>query len=451
MSDNQKIYIAKGIYLEFKEEANGKYSFSSNDPDVQNWCENVKTKQVKGKDIKFVADAAKKYKSEEKNNAPKKVENVQQQRCFSTKLSGNFSVQPKDCGDWNKDAVSALQIFCQKNKIVLPKYTKIGTSQGYVTQTSITLKLGDVEITKSASTKQEAKQECARAFKKNVLDKPAKNKEVEKTCTTKSHSEPDPSLFKGWKKNPYLTLEKYCNHYNIELNVDADVSVLTVGKETFQLYNHDYDKLSDGEIKDDLAKYYYKCKIEPILQKKLEQVSDNTSANDLCNFPVPNMVEYEGKDNLVWTRILNELCAKAHLPLPQFVEAAIVKDGTERKCPFPQKFNLKGWREDETRVMYLKMPGIDGKIRGEGKQFQDAQYDSAKNCLYLIWYDNRIADAQKKGKDKLVDFYKDQKEKLEKKCKVGSFIQEARESHPEINDFDQRIKLLKDKFNSGRK
>ena len=35
MSNNQKIYIAKGIYLEFKEEVSGKYSFSKPIPQYE--------------------------------------------------------------------------------------------------------------------------------------------------------------------------------------------------------------------------------------------------------------------------------------------------------------------------------------------------------------------------------------------------------------------------------
>ena len=149
-------------------------------------------------------------------------------------------------------------------------------------------------------------------------------------------------------------MQDYCDHYNINLDIDTDTvsgPILTVGKETFEVYDPYHDEMSDSEIKDDLAKFFYKKKVEPILKKQQKQARDNTSADALRNFPVPNMGEYQEKDNFAWAGALNQLCAKAHLPAPEFVQAAIVKDGKETRCPFPNKFNLKGWRDDETRVM----------------------------------------------------------------------------------------------------
>ena len=96
------------------------------------------------------------------------------------------------------------------------------------------------------------------------------------------------------------------------------------------------------------------------------------------------------------------------------------------------------------------MAGIDGKIRGEGKQFKDAQHDAAKNCLHLIWYDHRITDAKEEGNDKMVEFYASQKQKLEKKCLVGSMRDKPQpQKQPEVKNFDQGLELLKAKFNGG--
>lgn len=385
-----------------------------------------------------------------------KPQQTQQQQSQNSKLPQTFAISPDKCGDWNRDAVSALQIFCQKNKLNVPQYFNRGTSQGYTTQTTVTLKWGDVEVTKSAATKQEAKNECARAFRKEILESP-KSKEQQKTQTPKNQErgEPDPTKFGGWKEHPYYTLENYCDHYGIKLDVDIDVlgehnPILTVGKETFSLYNPYHDEMSSSEIKDDLAKYFYKVKVEPMLKKQQKQARDNTPAEALRNFPVPNMGEYQEKDNIAWTGVLHQLSAKAHLPAPEFVQAAIVKDGKETRCPFPNKFNLKGWRNDETRVMYLKMAGIDGKIRGEGKQFKDAQHDAAKNCLHLIWYDHRIEAAKEEGNDKMVEFYTSQKQKLEKKCLVGSMRDKTQpQKQSEVKNFDQGLELLKAKFNGG--
>jgi hypothetical protein len=32
-------------------------------------------------------------------------------------MPDSFKVEVDDCGDWDEDAVSALQVFCQKNKL----------------------------------------------------------------------------------------------------------------------------------------------------------------------------------------------------------------------------------------------------------------------------------------------------------------------------------------------
>ncbi len=158
MSDNQKIYIAKGIYLEFKEEVNGKYSFSSNDPDVQSWCENVKTKQVKGKDIKFVAGAAKKYKSEGKNNTPKKAENVQQKNVASTKSA----IDPNTIGGWKNDPVSALNQYCQKSGLKAPEYrTAVQQAKGENIVMVTLVSQNGQKISSSASNAKEAKKNTA--------------------------------------------------------------------------------------------------------------------------------------------------------------------------------------------------------------------------------------------------------------------------------------------------
>ncbi|MBR1825684.1 MAG: hypothetical protein IJ770_03760 [Alphaproteobacteria bacterium] len=396
------------------------------------------------KEAQKVADAPK----------PKQAQQTQQQP-QTTKLPQTFAVSPDKCGDWDRDAVSALQIFCQKNKIAVPQYFNKGTSQGYVTQTTMTLKWGDVEVTKSAGTKQDAKQECARAFRKEILEAP-KSKEQQKTPASQNQErgEPDPTKFGGWKEHPWLTLQDYCDHYHINLDIDTDTvsgPLLTVGKETFEVYDPYHNEMSDSEIKDDLAKFFYKKKVEPILKKQQKQARDNTSADALRDFPVPNMGEYQEKDNFAWAGALNQLCAKAHLPLPELVEAAIVKNGKETRCHFPNKFNLKGWRDDETRVMYMKMAGIAGKIRGEGKQFKDAQHDAAKNCLHLIWYDHKITEAKEEGNDKMVEFYISQKQKLEKKCLVGTQMHKPQpQKQPEVKDFDQGLELLKARFNGGR-
>lgn len=421
--------------------------FAQNQKEARKACAIAFAKENLGIDVEKEAQKV--------TETPKPQQTQQNQQPQSSKLPQTFAVSPDKCGDWKEDAVSALQIFCQKNKIALPEYFSRGTSQGYVTQSSMMMKLGDYTTTKTAGTKKEAKQLCALAFYDEVL-MALKSKEQQKAQTQQNQErgEPDPTKFGGWKEHPWLTLQDYCDHYHINLDIDTDTvsgPLLTVGEETFEVYDPYHDEMSDSEIKDDLAKFFYKKKVEPILKKQQKQARDNTPAEALRNFPVPNMGEYQEKDNFAWAGALNQLCAKAHLPLPEFVEAAIVKDGKETRCHFPNKFNLKGWRDDETRVMYMKMAGIDGKIRGEGKQFKDAQHDAAKNCLHLIWYDHKITDAKEEGNDKMVEFYTSQKQKLEKKCLVGTLKDRPqRQNQLEIKDFDQGLAMLQDKFNGGR-
>lgn len=377
----------------------------------------------------------------------------------SSKLSQTFVVSPDKCGDWKEDAVSALQIFCQKNKIALPEYVNKGTSQGYVTQSSMMLKLGDYATTKTATTKKEAKQLCAQAFYDEVLMAPKYQEHKKKQTSQKQEiSVPDPSLFKRWKQSPWFTLQDYCERYGIHLSIEdeGNDTVLTVGKEKFYTNSEEYTDSGvrykrDLEIKEELAKFYYQRKIEPILKKQQRQVRDNTSAEALRNFPVPDMGSLHDKDNVAWKVHLDTCCAQAHLPLPEIVEAAIVKEGKENKCRLPNKFDMRGWRNDETRVMYLKMAGMEGKIRGEGKEFRDARDDAAKNCLHLIWYDHKITKAQEDGNGKMVKFYTSQKQKLEKKCLVETLTQKQQpQKQQEIKDFDSGLELLKAKFNEGR-
>lgn len=167
MSDNQKIYIAKGIYLEFKEEANGKYSFSSNDPEVQNWCESVKNKEVKGKDIKFVVGAAKKHKFGEKSNIAKKRETIQKKNVVSTRSA----IDPNIIGGWNENIAQAFNLYCQKTGMKYPDFQTLGVVQGNGGQiVTVKMKLEDgSSYTAQASNKQLAKNEAIKQYAQEVL------------------------------------------------------------------------------------------------------------------------------------------------------------------------------------------------------------------------------------------------------------------------------------------
>lgn len=275
-------------------------------------------------------------------------------------------------------------------------------------------------------------------------------KDVKKVTEKQEISVPDPSLFKKWKKYPWFTLQNYCEHYGIHLSIEdeGNNTVLTVGKEKFYTNNEEYTHSGfrykrDWEIKEELAKFYYQRKIEPILKKQQRQARDNTPAEALRNFILAKWERLP--DKAAWKAHLDMFCAQAHLPLSEIVEAAIVKEGKENKCRLPNKLDMKGWRDDEIRVMYLKMAGIEGKIRGEGKEFRDARDDAAKNCLHLIWYDLQITNAQEDGNDKMVEFYTSQKQKLKEKCLVETLAQEQQPQKQQ--DLNSSLELLKAKFN----
>lgn len=299
-------------------------------------------------------------------------------------MPSSFKVDPDDCGDWNVDAVSALQVFCQKNKLWMPKYISRGTSQWYVTESTMHMELWEFSTTQFAPTKKEAKQKCARAFyeklKSGSLDWESESEDEDEG--------PNPALFKWWKVHPRYTLQEYCEYYGIELTIEDEIdrTVMRIGGEEFYTRDEDWDGnyKSSSEIEDELAKFYYETRILPMLRKQQREKINISSEDVLDNFPVIDMSSYEEKTNLARTWVLNQLCAKAHIPNPWY-ETYKLKDWVETKCSFPAKINMKSWREWEIRVVYMRIAGLKQKIRGEWKTFKEAQHDAARRFLLMIW------------------------------------------------------------------
>ena len=271
---------------------------------------------------------------------------TQQMEYQTEKLPDSFKVSPDECGNRDEDAVSALQVFCQKNKLWMPKYIPKGTSQWYITESTVRMELWEFSTTQSAPTKQGAKQKCAKAFYENLksgsLNRESElQKDVDET--------PNPALFKWWKSQPRLTLENYCNRYNIYLNIDDewDEKVLTVWDEKFYTDSNEYTNggiryKRDWEVKDELARFCYDTKIKPILKKQAREKIFNASEDVLDNFPIVDMTTHKEKGNVAWTWVLNQLCARAHILTPWY-ETYKLKDWVETKCPFPAKINIKSW------------------------------------------------------------------------------------------------------------
>ena len=473
--DVKKIYIIRGVCLYFVPiQWSNKYVFCSADAKLQEWCESVKNKNVKWKNIRFIVDAAKKYMKGE-TQLPEKstssiyanrsdnpvwtLQNILQKQwkmpeysaptewslwgivvtlsvdgynditqwaqnqkearkacaikfakeCLwidveaeqdlvkwkqpktqhmeyqTEKLPDSFKVPPDECGNRDEDAVSALQVFCQKNKLWMPRYIDWWTSQWYVTQSTIRMKIWGFSTIQSAWTKKEAKQKCARVFYKEIL-----NSDWWDVATIEDRweqKELNPWLFKWWEIHPRYTLEDYCGYYGIELTIEDEIdrTVMKIWDEKFYTRNEDYDGnyKSASAIKDELAKFYYDTRLVPMLKKQQKEKINNASEDILDNFPIMDMSSYEEKGNMVWTWILNQLCARSHIPAPWY-EMCILRDWTETKCGFPTKANMKSRKEWEIRVVYMKIAWMKQKIRGEWRSFKDAQHDAARRFLRMM-------------------------------------------------------------------
>ncbi len=128
---------------------------------------NVKNKEVKGKDIKFVVGAAKKYKSEGKNNAPKKVEDVQQKNAASAKSV----IDPNTIDGWDENVAQAFNLYCQKSGIKYPDFQTLGVVQkngGQVVTVKMKLEDGS-SYTVQASNKQLARNQAIKQYAHEIL------------------------------------------------------------------------------------------------------------------------------------------------------------------------------------------------------------------------------------------------------------------------------------------
>jgi len=319
---------------------------------------------------------------------------AQQIRYQTENLPNSFKVDADVCGNWDGDAVSALQVFCQKNKFWFPKYIRKCTSHWYVTETTMRMNFWDFSTLQSAPTKQEAKQKCARAFytylKSGSL---AENKNVQN-----EDDKPNPALFEWWKAHPRFTLQKYCSRYKIDLHIeyedDSDDIMMTVWDEIF--YTSDIEYLRHGgfrrksifEAQEELAKFYYQKKIEPILRKQKEAMIYNASESILDDLILPNMssnLDEKGSDD--WNKILNALFVRAKIPTPLYYAYEIPRnwDGKEIKSYLPKKNrelrSINTWKKS---VIYMKIAWIKKKFRWEWESFWDAQNEAAWKFFVMM-------------------------------------------------------------------
>lgn len=185
-SDNKrKIKLANDVFLFFEDDGMGNYTFSSNNPELQEWCNQVKKKKVKEEAIKFVTNAARNFirkpqqKAQELSavNTQQREENGRPSRRLQTKKKSQAFVsrQPVDPNTIIKgnikDFVSALNLYCQKTGTPMPEFINAGTIQSNG-KAMTTIKLIDAEghkETAHAATKQEAKQKAALAYCRNIL------------------------------------------------------------------------------------------------------------------------------------------------------------------------------------------------------------------------------------------------------------------------------------------
>ena len=160
--------ISENVFLFFEDDGQEKYTFYSNDAELQKWCESVKRKRIKKNEIKFVVDAAKKCGQ----NRPKVQMQSAERSNPASRLKQSKLIDPATIiRSDTKDFVSALNYYCQKSGQKFPEYKNAGTIQSDGNSWT-TIKLIDSEgriKSASAPTKQEAKQKVTLAYCRDIL------------------------------------------------------------------------------------------------------------------------------------------------------------------------------------------------------------------------------------------------------------------------------------------
>lgn len=173
MSSSKQIQITKDVFLNFEADGTGKYTFSSNDPKLQEWVDSVKNKKVKEQAFKFVANAARTFlNGGDKNNNPPKQDKKPAENSPKPQAPQMSGIDPSSIITADtKDFVSAVNYYFQKSKQQPPKYQTVNVIQdrgNTLVTVSMTASDGK-KITSSANSAKEAKQKAALEYCRQVL------------------------------------------------------------------------------------------------------------------------------------------------------------------------------------------------------------------------------------------------------------------------------------------
>lgn len=173
MSNSKQFQITKDVFLNFEADGTGKYTFSSNDPKLQEWIKSVKNKKVKEQAFKFVANAARTFlNGGDKNNNPSKQDQKPAENSPKPQEVQTAKIDPSTIISADtKDFVSAVNYYFQKSKQQPPKYQTVNVIQERG-NTLVTVKMtapDGKKIMSSATSAKDAKQKAALEYSRQVL------------------------------------------------------------------------------------------------------------------------------------------------------------------------------------------------------------------------------------------------------------------------------------------
>ncbi len=263
----EKVSAEKFLY--FVPDAD-KFVFCSNDPKLQEWCNNVKHPRVKEKAIRFVVAGAKEYMKGKSNNTV---------GVNSTSVSSknNITEKAKSVPDpnvirgWSDDAVSALNQYCQKYGLQMPKYTSEVIQANGNTSVMVCLTMSDGnKKTAGASNKAQAKKDAVIKYALEVLKvKELQPEQMEKNKKIKidEQYEFEQALLRDREAAQY-ELEIAIN----ELSKEADIETPAAAECIISGNVGDFkDKLAEMENVNSKFVDYYSEQITSLLRLELER------------------------------------------------------------------------------------------------------------------------------------------------------------------------------------
>ena len=275
----QKKEIQPNKFLFFVPEGE-KYVFCSNDAQIQEWCNGVKTKKVKGNAIKFVVNAAKNINNSAKTVAKANNTPVRPMKNVSSDVNPD-DFFPKD----TENFVGALNTYCQKAKLEFPVYWNDVFQEKGTVSVKVTMKASDGHkiVTYGASFK-EGKQKAAREYACNVLkvkwlqqEMPMEKSKEQKKETTQINLQ---ELSWG---NPLIAMQEFCQKSGygmpeykvVHKNGMAEVT-MGIGDETYKC-NVKHDILRKNSAKQNAAIHYARhvLKIDPVEIANQQELEEN--------------------------------------------------------------------------------------------------------------------------------------------------------------------------------